>query len=336
MLGQPQHSAAERKPEDIGRQLAKHVTREADAAVIVAHDAQHENMKIPANIQTSRLSSMDTRGAGVVLHLKVSTVILVIFFGGLQAGYVDKRYCNFGKFGNLGQGITISMLMLCAAIQYGVRRFLHHNRRNTSARGLSPTAAMYSVMYFYFGTGNTQGMWNAADVLVDAYPTDIVCSWIADAAPCGAPLIIVIAAGRDRMFGFMARRLDRNKARKKQDGAFIAGLFDCWKSRLVRPGGSTGRSQICSPQPGILDAIGCEATSYSSITLGFICLWSSDLNKLPEFQLPAAHLSRHPPWYSEKMRKRRLRLCPWTARVSLRSSPSPAARFAAWSSAKCP
>ena len=40
---------------------------------------------------------------------------------------------------------------------------------------------------------------------------------------------MVTFVGRDRMFGFMARRLDRNQERKEQDGAFVAGLLDCWE-----------------------------------------------------------------------------------------------------------
>ena len=54
LVGHLQHSAAEHEPENIGRHFAKHVPREADAAVIVAHDSQHENMKTPANLHTSK------------------------------------------------------------------------------------------------------------------------------------------------------------------------------------------------------------------------------------------------------------------------------------------
>ena len=37
-------------------------------------------------------------------------------------------------------------------------------------------------------------------------------------------MIIVVIVGRDRMFVFMARRLDRDQSLKERDGAFIAEL----------------------------------------------------------------------------------------------------------------
>ena len=52
LIAHPQHSAAERYFSNIGSQFAKRVTRQTDATVIVAHDSQQENMKIPANLQT--------------------------------------------------------------------------------------------------------------------------------------------------------------------------------------------------------------------------------------------------------------------------------------------
>ena len=62
LLAHPQHSVAEHEPENIGRQFGKHVP-------IGAHDSQHENMKIPTNIQTYK-SRVWTRAEQVSFSTK--------------------------------------------------------------------------------------------------------------------------------------------------------------------------------------------------------------------------------------------------------------------------
>jgi hypothetical protein len=89
----------------------------------------------------------------------------------------------------------------------------------------SPTMRLYQTLY---GASVSFGIWNIHSGVVAIFseqPEINAVFHLCYGLAFVTPVLIVLVAGRDRLFLFMARRLDRDQGLQERDGAFISELL---------------------------------------------------------------------------------------------------------------
>mmetsp|Transcript_25986 Transcript_25986/g.57346 ORF Transcript_25986/g.57346 Transcript_25986/m.57346 type:complete len:686 (-) Transcript_25986:208-2265(-) len=109
-------------------------------------------------------------------------------------------------------------------------------RRGKMGRMLSPTVRLYIFLYTW---STSHGMVNLAIGFTGVHGVGMVLQdrlgvILYGTAQC-IPVFVVLGVGRERIFGFLARRFDQDSRRAQLDGAFIAELMNFVPIEIGRP-----------------------------------------------------------------------------------------------------
>ena len=90
------------------------------------------------------------------------------------------------------------------------------------------------MIYLYLASYGTHFFWKSLFAFASGHPWLAVHYGAISVAGAG-PVLVLCAMGRDRLFNFVARRLESNAMRRQQDGAFVASLVEAGKHEVEQP-----------------------------------------------------------------------------------------------------
>jgi hypothetical protein len=105
--------------------------------------------------------------------------------------------------------------VLCAPLWWHLRR--RHNQTH-GARGTSPTVTFYLAIYMWFLAVGVGWVMSGISGICDPVHIPAGCLFLLP--------VVVLLVGRERVYGYVARRYERQPGRMEQDGAFMAELLD--------------------------------------------------------------------------------------------------------------
>ena len=117
-------------------------------------------------------------------------------------------------------------LLIAAVTLFLFCRLRIKYQRSAGARGLSSTAAMYLCIYSRMVFAAQWSMWSTIFLIKDQrYPLHAIYRG-SQTLIWSFPMALVLVLGKNRLFNIVARHLDQNSQRRRQEGAFVACLLD--------------------------------------------------------------------------------------------------------------